>query len=189
MQLWCPFQTKHLVGPWSRVNKSNNANKHGTSCVTVGARDLCRLQNFQIGCGTHPAVYSMRTSSFPGLKRPRREVNHLTSISCRVWSCTSVPPVCLHGMDTENRTFKPLLKGQDWPRLPPKNKDNSYSVGLERESRFPPQGLIWGRQRTCRRNVLFWFFNFLTLRQWKNSWSKWLQVWYAVVRILQNYSE
>ena len=77
----------------------------------VGARDLYLLQNFQIGCGAHPASYSMRTLSFPGIKRPRHEFNLLPLSRAEVkngWSFISVPPVCLRGMDRENLTFKPM---------------------------------------------------------------------------------
>jgi hypothetical protein len=42
--------------------------------------------------------------SFPGVKRPGREVNHLPPSSAEVknvWSHTSTPPICLHGLDRE----------------------------------------------------------------------------------------
>jgi hypothetical protein len=45
--------------------------------------------------------------SFPGVKRPRRNVHHSPPTSAEVknaWSCTSTPPVYLHGVDRENFT-------------------------------------------------------------------------------------
>jgi hypothetical protein len=44
-----------------------------------------------------------------GVKQPECEVNNLAPCSAEgknEWSCTSVPPVCLQGMDRDNFTFK-----------------------------------------------------------------------------------
>jgi hypothetical protein len=50
----------------------------------------------QTGSGAHPASYTMGTGgSFPGIKRPGREVDHSTPTSAEVkkmWIYTSTPP-------------------------------------------------------------------------------------------------
>jgi hypothetical protein len=45
---------------------------------------------------------------FPGVQPPEREVNHTPPSTVEVkneWSCTSTPPICLHGVDRENFIF------------------------------------------------------------------------------------
>jgi hypothetical protein len=51
----------------------------------------------------------MGTTIFPPIvKQTGYEVNHSFPSSAKVkneWSCTSTPPISLHGMDRENFTF------------------------------------------------------------------------------------
>jgi len=45
---------------------------------------------------------------FYGLKQPGCEANHLLHSSAEVkndWSCTSIPPICLHGIYRDDCTF------------------------------------------------------------------------------------
>ena len=53
-----------------------------------------------------PASCSISTVVFsPGVKRPKREVNHLPPFSAEVkkeWSHASTPHICLLGVDREN---------------------------------------------------------------------------------------
>ena len=69
--------------------------------VLIGARNSSLLWNVQTGSVTH-------RGSFPGTKWLRHEVNHSPPSSAKVkneWSCTSTPPICLHGVDRANFTF------------------------------------------------------------------------------------
>jgi hypothetical protein len=57
-----------------------------------------RVKNFlhvvQTGSGVHPTSYPMGTGvSFPGIKRPGREVDHLAPVSAEVRNGGSVHPV------------------------------------------------------------------------------------------------
>jgi len=75
------------------------------------ARDFTALQNFQTGRGSHPSSFNKHRDPFPGIKLPGREANHsLPSIaeSKNEWRSHSSPPMCLHGLDTENCTFSLL---------------------------------------------------------------------------------
>jgi hypothetical protein len=63
--------------------------------------------SIQTGLGAHPASYTTRTGSFPGLKRPGRGVHyeHLApSLKSRatppllLWSYTTTPPLGLRGL-------------------------------------------------------------------------------------------
>jgi hypothetical protein len=49
-----------------------------------------------------PASYLMGTRDcFPGLKQPGSEADNSPPSSAKVknaWSCTSTPPICLHGV-------------------------------------------------------------------------------------------
>ena len=49
--------------------------------ILVGARFSV---TFQIGPGAHPASYKMGTGSFPGVKRPKRGVDHPPYIEPRL---------------------------------------------------------------------------------------------------------
>jgi hypothetical protein len=59
-------------------------------------QDLSLLHVVQTGSGTHPASNPMGTGgSFPGVKRPGREVDHSPPSSAEVkntWSYISTPP-------------------------------------------------------------------------------------------------
>jgi hypothetical protein len=66
----------------------------------TGARDFFFLQNAQTASEAHPASNGYR-SSFLGVKRPAREVDHWPPSSAEVkneWSCTSIPRIFPHGM-------------------------------------------------------------------------------------------
>jgi hypothetical protein len=60
------------------------------------------LHVFQTGFGAQLDSYPMGTgSSFPGVKRPRREADHspLTIDEVKkIWIYTSTPPIHLHGV-------------------------------------------------------------------------------------------
>ena len=69
---------------------------------------LTVVQNAQTGSTVHPPFLAMVTGSFPGIKQSRREVHHSLPCSIQannVWSYTSTPPTCLHGVDRQNITF------------------------------------------------------------------------------------
>jgi hypothetical protein len=49
----------------------------------------------------HPALYTMATGSFPGVKRPGRGVEHPPYLASRLkkgYSCTSTPPLGLRSL-------------------------------------------------------------------------------------------
>jgi len=49
---------------------------------------------------------------FPRVKRPGRDVNHRPPSNAEVkneWSYTSIPPICLYGVDNENFNFFTFL--------------------------------------------------------------------------------
>ena len=49
----------------------------------------------------HP--FSGYQSSFTGVKWSGHDIDHLTSAKVKnEWSCTSSPPVCIHGVDRDN---------------------------------------------------------------------------------------
>jgi hypothetical protein len=55
--------------------------------------------------GQPSLVFNGYWGSFPGVKRPRRGVDHSPTSSAEVeneWSCSCAPRVCLHGMDRDN---------------------------------------------------------------------------------------
>jgi hypothetical protein len=54
----------------------------------------------QTGPGAYPALYTLGTGSFPGVKWPGRGVDNLPLPSAEVkeWSYTSTPPMRLRGL-------------------------------------------------------------------------------------------
>jgi len=71
-------------------------------------RDFSLLQNVQSGWGSNHPPMQWALPFFPGVKPPGREVNHTPPSTVEVkneWSCTSTPPICLHGVDRENFIF------------------------------------------------------------------------------------
>jgi hypothetical protein len=61
---------------------------------------MCALKGIKIG----PSLLS----SFPGVKRLTPEVNHSHPSSAEVKkeeSCTSTPPICLHGVERDSFAF------------------------------------------------------------------------------------
>jgi len=76
---------------------------HGQQIVCLSV-----VQNAQTDSTAHPPFLAMVTGSFQGIRQSRREVNHSCPCSAKtknVWSHTSTPPTCLHGVDRENITF------------------------------------------------------------------------------------
>jgi hypothetical protein len=67
-----------------------------------GAGNFSLHHCVQNGSGAHPASYPMDTRGLSlGVKRPGREADHSPTSSAEVknaWSCTSTPPVRLHGV-------------------------------------------------------------------------------------------
>jgi hypothetical protein len=79
---------------------------------SVGAKDFCLHQNLQTGSGPHPAFEGYR-SSFPGVKQPERDADHLplsTADFKSEWSYTSAPPVCLNGTDRKTLPLRYVLR-------------------------------------------------------------------------------
>jgi hypothetical protein len=74
-----------------------------------GMRDLTSLQNVQTGSGTTTLRTQFKPASLsPEIKRLGREADRLPPSSVDVkneWSNTSTPPLCLHGMPTDNCNF------------------------------------------------------------------------------------
>jgi len=62
---------------------------------------LFRITQKQPGPGAHPASYEMGNVSFAGVQRPGRvpltTQTHLVPKLKKEYSCTSTPPLCLHG--------------------------------------------------------------------------------------------
>ena len=73
------------------------------------------LQNAQTGSGAQPSYYTEGTEFFfTKVKQPRCEVDHSPPSSAEVkngWSCTSTPPICLHGVEKEG--FYPSFSDND----------------------------------------------------------------------------
>jgi hypothetical protein len=67
-----------------------SAEEDGYKIKLRSRRNVARLQNVQAGCG--PSGYRC---SFPGMKRPEREVNHLPPSSAEVKNEWSFRPVLL----------------------------------------------------------------------------------------------
>jgi hypothetical protein len=70
------------------------------------------LQNVQIGSGVHPASYSKGTG-VPSREQRGLSFNYSPPSSTEVkneWSYTSIPPICLHGVDREIFTFIVISK-------------------------------------------------------------------------------
>ena len=57
---------------WGRYSDSLRAGRSGDR-IPVGARFSALVQT---GPGAQPTSYTMGTGSFPGVKRPRRDVDH-----------------------------------------------------------------------------------------------------------------
>ena len=67
------------------------------------------LQNVQTSSGAHPATYLIGTGvRSQAVKWQEHKVNHISTSSAEFkneWSCTSSPPICLHGTDRDHFTF------------------------------------------------------------------------------------
>jgi hypothetical protein len=75
--------------------------------IPTGPKDTLFSKTFKI-CPPS-SLFNAYLASFPGVKRPRREVGHSTPSSAEVkneCSCTSAPPVCLHGVNTSTLLLK-----------------------------------------------------------------------------------
>ena len=58
--------------------------------------------------GPPSLLFNGYRGSFPGVKLPMRDVDHLRPSGAKTeseWSCTSTPSICLHGMDRETFSF------------------------------------------------------------------------------------
>jgi hypothetical protein len=79
-------------------------------------RDFYLFRKVQTVSGAHPASYLMDNwSSFPRIKRPRREFDHWSPSSPRVkneWYYTSTSHLCLHCVDRKNWPY--LLHARQW---------------------------------------------------------------------------
>jgi hypothetical protein len=68
--------------------------------------------------GPSSLLFSGYWASFPGAKRPGREVYHSHPSTSEVknkWNYTSSPLICLHSMDQDNSSFLTLdLSAQPW---------------------------------------------------------------------------
>jgi hypothetical protein len=74
--------------------------------IPVEAKYSTRLQNVETGSGGHPASCTM--GSFPGVKRPGREVYQSSSSRAEVtneWSYTSTSGVRPHGVGKDKSTI------------------------------------------------------------------------------------
>jgi hypothetical protein len=71
--------------------------------IPVAGSDFSLLQNIQSGSGAHPASCSVGTGCFLQVaKRTGREVSHSSPSGAEFkneWSCTSLLPKCIHGVD------------------------------------------------------------------------------------------
>jgi hypothetical protein len=64
----------------------------------AGAGNLSLHHCIQNGSGAHPPSYPMDTrGAFPEVKRLTIHL-HLVPSSMNAWSCTFIPPICLHGV-------------------------------------------------------------------------------------------
>jgi hypothetical protein len=77
--------------------------------ILAQARELSLLQNIQTGSGTNSASYFKGTRSFfPGAKWPGNEADQSPPSSAKiknVWSYTTTPPMCVHGIFRDNFSF------------------------------------------------------------------------------------
>jgi hypothetical protein len=70
---------------------------HGPGFISPQVQQFFFSSLLLDGSGAHPASYPM----IPGVKRPGSESDHSSPSSADVksaWSCTSTPPIHLHGM-------------------------------------------------------------------------------------------
>ena len=69
-------------------------------------------KTFRLFQGPHSLLFRMYPGSFPGVKRPSLEVNHLLASGVEVkneWSCATTPPVCIYGVDRGIDGVSPYL--------------------------------------------------------------------------------
>ena len=63
---------------------------------------------------SHSLLFNGHRVSWLRIKRPRTEADHSTLLSAQVknvWSYTSIPSVCLHGINRNNFSFYPYYYG------------------------------------------------------------------------------
>lgn len=76
---------------------------------SAGERGFSAVQSVQIDSGVHPASYALGiVGSLPSLKWQEHEADHTLCCSADIiseWSCTSSPPIYLHGMYGEAVPF------------------------------------------------------------------------------------
>jgi len=74
--------------------------------IPVGERDFSLLQNVQTGSGVQKASYLKCIRVLPRGKNGRYvKLNTPSTEVKNEWSCTSIPLICLHGVDRESFTF------------------------------------------------------------------------------------
>ena len=101
MFLKYPF-TSHRPGQRSRYSDLLRAGRSGDR-IPVGAKFSAPVQT---GPGAHPASCKMGTGSFPGVKRPRRGIDHPPHLAPRLkegQSYTSTPPLGLRSLSYGER--------------------------------------------------------------------------------------
>jgi hypothetical protein len=75
--------------------------------ISEGEKSLYVWETFSVFLRTYRMI-QWEPAFFPRVKRPERDVNHWPPSNVEVkreWSYTSIPPICLYGVDKENFTF------------------------------------------------------------------------------------
>jgi hypothetical protein len=104
------------------------------------------LQMVHIVSGAHPSSYSIGTGNIFQGKAAGAWISPLTPTQRRFkneWSYTSTPPMCLHGVDSDNFTFLPAI----WYYLawsPGKHR----KIGHEQHKQLTNYGSIFPRRLT-----------------------------------------
>ena len=95
-----PRCTTRTVGG-GRVGEGEKKNRR--------ARNFFLLQNFRTPLASTQSLTSWVMGFFPpGVKRPGYDADRSSQSEVKVWnwwSCTSTPPICLHGLDSDNFHF------------------------------------------------------------------------------------
>lgn len=87
-----------------RGRHSDQANGWTFRRIPSGITDFYHLQIVQDACGAHPPSISMGTTVLPGVKQPKRDVDHAPPSSTEIkneWSFTLAPCLCVYDMNRE----------------------------------------------------------------------------------------